>query len=447
MLQQCGWYNFVDALQTALLQAKDEGKDISSVEEEVRAANLSYSFTREEDTKVRELLVKIDALPTLPDYPYDEPSDLDGIHRLQSPEMVKQRNLSLGRDELFDKIYGAWLGRISGCSLGKPVENWNMENIRLLAEKGNNYPMTDFIDGLVEMGDDFAKSLENRSRNWFKHKLNGSAPSDDDTNYTVLALKLVENYGRDFTSYDMAEMWLSHLPVISVCTAELAGYRNILNHILPPESGSYCNPYKEWIGAQIRGDYFGYINPGDPFAAADMAYRDACMTHIKNGIYGEMMIAGMIAQAAVADDINEIINAGLAVIPHTSRLYEEISRVVSWHKEGVDYWEAVDRIRKKYPQQFRHHAVHTIPNAMFVAIAFLYGEKDFTKTISYAVVPGYDTDCNGATAGSIIGIMLGANRIDKKWYECFNDTLNTDISGYNKVKITDMAKQTIKHIK
>lgn len=444
MLKDAMWYNYATALQTALLQAKDEGKDISKVEKEVTTANIDCSYTYEEDQTVGKLLDQIDALPVQENYPYDEPSDLDGIHRLQMPNAVIKR--ACDREELLNKIHGAWIGRVSGCILGKPVENWKWEMIKKVAEAGNNYPMADYIDGNVDVEYDDFLTKERLATGCFKNTLNGFAPEDDDTNYTVIALKIVNTYGRDFTSEDVAEAWLQNFPVLHLCTAELAGYRNILNHILPPKSASYRNPFKEWIGAQIRGDFFGYINPGEPFIAADMAYRDACITHVKNGIYGEMMIAAMIAQAAVTDDLLEIVQTGLAVIPHTSRLHEEICNVLDWYQSGIQYWDAVMKVLDRYNRDWAHHAVHTIPNAMLVVIALLYGEKDFTKTLSNAVMPGLDTDCNGATVGSIIGIMLGRNQIDPKWMSRFDDTLHTGISGYQSVRISEMAKQTLQYI-
>lgn len=94
-----------------------------------------------------------------------------------------------------------------------------------------------------------------------------------------------------------------------------------------PDSARHKKSYREWLGAQIRADYFGYINPGNPHAAAEMAWCDASLSHIKNGIYEAMFIATMLARAAVSTDIADVIQSGLSEIPHTSSLYKSISEM------------------------------------------------------------------------------------------------------------------------
>lgn len=143
---------------------------------------------------------------------------------------------------------------------------------------------------------------------------------DDDTNYTIIGLKILEEYGLNFTPEDVAESWMANLPILHTCTAERVAYQNLVNLIMPPESASFRNPYREWIGAQIRADFFGYITPGYPELGAELAWRDASISHLKNGIYGEMWVAAMLSAAAVTDDIAEIINIGLSEIPQNSRL-------------------------------------------------------------------------------------------------------------------------------
>jgi len=47
---------------------------------------------------------------------------------------------------------------------------------------------------------------------------------------------------------------------------------------------TYRNPFREYIDAQIRADLFGYTAPGLPKIAAQRAWRDARISHVKNGV-------------------------------------------------------------------------------------------------------------------------------------------------------------------
>jgi ADP-ribosylglycohydrolase len=220
-------------------------------------------------------------------------------------------------------------------------------------------------------------------------------------------------------------------------------YRNFINSVYPPESANFCNPFREWIGAQIRADFFGYITPGDPERGAEYAWRDASISHIKNGIYGEMLVAAMLSAAAVTGDIHQIIEAGLSQIPSKSRLTEKIRIVMEWEKEGISWEEALDRIHSIYDEKNAHHWCHTISNAMIVCTALLFGEMDFEKSLSIALLGALDTDCNAATTGSIVGMVLGASNLPEKWTAPLNDRLITGVAGFYDVKISEIAKKTV----
>ena len=169
-------------------------------------------------------------------------------------------------------------------------------------------------------------------------------PVDDDTNYTTTGFLIVKKYGPDFTPKNVAEFWTQFIPLLATCTAERIAYRNIAMNIAPPDSAFWRNPFREWIGAQIRADAFGYVNVGNPERAADFAWRDASISHVKNGIYGEMFVAAMLAAAPFANDLEELIKIGLSEVPKTSRLHADILKVLSWKKEGIAYEDAVQRI-------------------------------------------------------------------------------------------------------
>jgi len=230
------------------------------------------------------------------------------------------------------------------------------------------------------------------------------------------------------------------VPYQLVYTAERVAYRNLVNDRRPPQSATYRNPYREWIGAQIRADAFGYVAPGWPERAAEFAYRDAAVSHVKNGTYGEMWVAAMLAAALCCDDLSTVLEAGLAEIPARSRLAEAVRDTIAISSRRRTWEEAWDELMIRYGH---YHGVHTINNAVLVVLGLLYGEMDLGKTICIAVMGGFDTDCNGATAGSIAGAMLGAKRLPARWVAPLSDRVTSIVAGYYDNRISDLARRTL----
>lgn len=437
------WELYSKSLRYEYMQSIEEGLDIEQYKRLFDAIDaLPPNEFKEQMADV--LFDIVSHADTVEGYPYNEPSDLAGIQALCGEYDFPKKELT--EEELADKIKGAWYGRICGCLLGKPVEGISCEELTSLLKETGNYPMTRYIlesDLTEEMYDRYQFQLEDKC---YADTIE-YAPVDDDTNYVALAQVLIRKYGLDFKPKHVAELWMARQGKNAYCTAERIAFCNFVKGIMPPYSAMHKNSYREWIGAQIRGDYFGYINPGNPKKAADMAWRDASISHIKNGIYGEMFAAAMIACAAVTDDIEDIIKGGLAEVPTTSRLYATITGVLDDYHNGMGFYEAIEKIKAEYDPSNSHGWTHTISNAAIVVLALLHGEGDYGKSICRAVEVGYDTDCNGATVGSIIGIRNGFAQIDEVWTKPVNGKLSTSIFGVGVLDLDKAAARTMKHIK
>lgn len=434
------WEFYSSNLMTEYQQSIDEGLDIEAYKDIFSAA--ARLPKDEHKKKIGDTLFEIVINAKQKEgYPYIEPSDLESIKDLRKPYSY-EKNRSL---DLEDKIHGAWMGRICGCMLGKTVEGVRTDELISFLKETGNYPMYRYI---------LYSDLDKVDINKYKLGFHGRCfadtidgmPVDDDTNYTVLYQEIIQKYGRDFTPFDVSRAWLHYQPKDAYCTAERVAFCNFVKGYEPPESAIYKNPYREWIGAQIRADYFGYINPGNPELAAEMAWRDASISHTKNGIYGEMFVASMLAVAAETNNIKNIILGGLAQIPHTSRLHKEIMLVVNGFENGVSQGDCFNRIHEKFDENSAHDWCHTISNAMIVVASLLYGNGDYSKSICMAVETGFDTDCNGATVGSVLGMANGIKSIPEYWSKPINDTLHTSIFGIETVEISDRVKLTMEHI-
>lgn len=434
------WEAYDEQILVDYRQALEEGKDVAPYAQLCQAVDNMPSGVEKERMADSVFFLLYNA-PQRKNFAYTEPSELDGIKQLRNTEKFNIHPAPVAKE----KIYGAWMGRICGCMLGKTVEGIRSDELFRLLKASGNYPMHRYIHS-QDVTETLLKELQFDLRKRCYADQIACAPSDDDTNYTVLSAVLLDRCGRDFTAEDVAELWLAKQPRNAYCTAERVAFCNFIKGYYPPISAVYKNPYREWIGAQIRGDYFGYINPGNPEAAAEMAWRDASISHVKNGIYGEMFVAAMLAAAAVCSDIETILLAGLSQIPQTSRLYQAIRSLMAAYHNGISQDGAFAEIHRQFDEHNGHDWCHTISNALIVAAALIYGSGDFGKSICMAVQAGFDTDCNGATVGSILGMRGGISSIDEVWTAPFHGELNTDILGVGRVKIMDMVEKTFSHM-
>ncbi|MCP5090783.1 MAG: ADP-ribosylglycohydrolase family protein [Gammaproteobacteria bacterium] len=339
------------------------------------------------------------------------------------------------------RIRSAWEGRISGCILGKPVELLSFQQGRAGLEaylrEAGALPLRDYVplvEGTIvgQLGRDCCKGRFCR------------AEPDDDINYTVLALFMLEDKGSDFETADIARAWLRLLPAGSTWTAERAAYRALLNNMsdefINGEDAGFdldiCsdNNYNEWIGAQIRADLYGWVCPGRPALAADLARRDASLSHRGEGVHGAAFIAALGASIPASTCLDDALDAALEQIPLDSKAAE----AVRFGRELAGMSDAADRLHEKYADL---SPVHTLNNLALVVWALYSAKGDFGKAVGDAVATGWDTDCNGATVGGLFG-LTGAP-IPDAWTRPWAGRIGLSLAGYTELQLDKVVDRTL----
>ncbi len=365
-----------------------------------------------------------------------EPSTLEETRKLR-PRGPRRLDMALSDSRLEDKILGAWLGRAAGCTLGIPPEGLTRAAIRNACKaSGEKYPLKDYWKLDPKMLDPEWNHYNSTPRKeFFKGRL-GFAGSDDDLAYTLIGLLILEEYGPDFSSEDVGEAWKKYLTI--ACTAEEVALKNLREGIGVDRCGVKDNPFRDWIGADIRSDPWGYAAPGWLEKAAEFAHRDSWISHRSAGIHGAMLYSAAIAAAFVVDDPLEAIQLGLTEIPRGCRVAKTVKQTLGWcHKDRC--WDrTMDRIEKQYA---RMNMAHTLNNLAITVAGLFHGEKNFEKTITLTVMGGVDTDCNAATAGSLLGAILGAKRLPKKWIAPLGNRVETYLKGKEHFRSNDVARR------
>jgi ADP-ribosylglycohydrolase len=404
----------------------------SQLKHEYGAGNVA-ALLKDAARSIKSSLAKMKHLPVGRELARQEPNDLPAIRRLR-PSGPRRLWKKLDAVKYRRCLEGTLLGRFAGCTLGVPVEGQSISVMQNLArENGDRFPPADYWRRVCSPYDLQYKVSPRES--FTRAKMNG-VPVDDDIAYTLLGLLTVERFGPDFTIEQNGKSWLKYLP--TACTAEKAALENLKAGISAMKAAEKDNPYCEWIGADIRADPWGYMAPGWPELAAGMAYRDAYLSHRRNGIYGEMYFAAAISAAFAVDDPVEALEIGLSEIPRNCALSLAVRWALQIAPRIRNYRQAREAVDRRFKEM---HPVHTINNACLTIWGLTIGGTDFSKVIGETVAMGLDNDCNAATAGSIVGAIIGKKGIPSRWYRPFHDKVHSYLAGQPSFKITELERR------
>ncbi|MEI7578016.1 MAG: ADP-ribosylglycohydrolase family protein [Armatimonadota bacterium] len=404
-----------------------------------RMAHSSFSELHDIETEL-ESLTEPDHLGT------NEPLDWT-IPSLALEKWVPNQN------ELDDRIRGAWYGRIAGCILGKPLEiHPFMREPKLLRqylERTNQWPLSDFVDA----NDDVCVEITGQTLG-SRPSVRGNiryAQSDDDLRYTLAGLRILDKIPNPSTR-DVFQYWSSHWLPDQTFTAEQAAISNSYafgrpHHWEQPEDAEYQqamrqwrNPYREWIGAAIRADGWAYGYAGNPERAAQVAQQDALISHERNGEYSEIFFAAWIS-ASFRLPLHDSFRVALQTVPQNSRLATAMVETKARCDAGGTMDELLDYIEVT---SGHYDGVHSINNALACVASVFLSNGDLELSITRAVMFGLDTDCNGATVGSIVGARVGASGFPvEKWINPFDDTIDFEFVGEERQSINGLASWTV----
>lgn len=389
-------------------------------------------------------------VPMRDDFPYVEPNNLAAILQERPARREDMMMSFINEMEISDKVYGGVYGRMLGCILGKPFEmSLTLPDIRAYLEGAKAWPLTDFIPSVSQDQRQLRRDCIESTKGFVRF-----VQPDDDLNYMIIGLKVLEQIGLDFKTQDIALLWRDNIPYGWNWGPEHTRSSLLTGYWWDPESSlpdgdewerlqAFLNDGEELIGAMIRGDTFGLVNPGRPAIAAEMAWRDGRLTHAKTGLYAEMWVAATIAAAFHTRDPFKAIQIGLDQLPQRSRYVECLREVLGWCYEEPDWYKVWERINEKWGYlgfngTFNESAA--VVNSITHCVDE-YGNVDFEKAICTQVMQGWDCDSTGATAGCIAGVLAGYRCIPEKWLAPVQDTFYTTVATERETRISALAER------
>ncbi len=302
-----------------------------------------------------------------------------------------------------EKTWAGWVGQLAGGAFGTAIEGYVGEKIAEV------------------YGDVHAYVTQPETMN-------------DDVVYELAFLDAFEQNGRSLASRDVADEWLNQITF--GWSAEWVAIQNLRAGLVPPDSGSYRNPFVDWIGVQMRGMMAGMLAPGRPLEAARLAFLDGVVSHSGNGVYGGMYAAALTALAYVRDDPRVVLVEALGYVPQGSQYDGVVRECLDTVTRMPDALSALAWADKRFEQ---YNWIHAYPNVAADIVALWYGSADMTRSFSLLARAGLDVDCNAGLVGTVLGIMCG---VQDQWAAPIGDRLETYIAGKEELSIRQLAERT-----
>jgi ADP-ribosylglycohydrolase. len=306
------------------------------------------------------------------------------ITSLVHSEEESQMSRSISRDVLHDKIRGGLTGQILANLNGLKHE------FRYIDEPG-----------VVEH---------------YVPNLKDGARTDDDTDIEWVYAIAMQEQGLFVPHDQFSGLWQSKINRAIWCSHQYV--RHLFDLGIPAELTGFpeINPWGEFnIAGQFASEMFGLISPGMPQTASKLGTHYLRVAVDAEPLQTTQLYDTMIATAFFTDNIDEILDAGIAAVDPKSDIHEVVTQVRTWCRENPDDWKKTRQlIRDKYTRHngaMRDRNGYELNTAATIA-AFLYGQGDYAYTAWYAFSFGWDADNTAATAGTIIGVMRG-----EKWFQ------------------------------
>jgi len=266
--------------------------------------------------------------------------------------------------------------------------------------------------------------------------------STDDTEFALLTAEILLQSNGDPDREDVAKAWRKHVLVQDELkrggASEREAASNIRRGLQAPESGRF-NTYAVSDGAAMRAAPAGIVTVGDPDRAAQLAERDAEISHWGEGVWGAQAVAAAVSVAMAGGSVDEVFEEGIRRAPKGSWLnhnFRQAVAIVAKHDRNLHaaWMELHQALRGEYKA--------SVPEAVVSAfVVFLLAEGDFRNSIIYSGNWGRDSDTVGAIAGALAGACVGLANVPEEWVARVRQPSGTCLQFTADLDIVDVAHQ------